>query len=237
MKKINDGFNLNAGKRIMKKKKCIIFGLTIFTQMLRHLEEEFYDVEIVAYTVDRKYKQEDVFDGLPVVAFEDLAQNYPNSEYSVLIGLGYSHMNNIRKQKFEEVKSKGYKIESFVHPQVIRDNTFEMGEGNIILEGAILGYKVKIGNGNIIWNGCNISHESIIEDFSYFSPGSTLGGKTIVKNNCFLGMNSVVRGSRVISEYTLIGAGCYVNNGTKPYGVYVPARSVCLENKKSTDMM
>lgn len=221
----------------MKKTKCVIFGLTSFAQMLRHLEEKFYDVEVVAYTVDGKYKQEDVFDGLPVVAFEDLEKNYPNNEYSVLIGLGYNHMNNIRKQKFEEVKNKGYEIESFVHPQVIRNSTIEMGEGNIIFEGAILGYEVKMGNGNIIWNGVNISHESIIGDFNHFSAGTTLGGKTTVKNNCFFGMSSILRGNRIIEDYTLVGAGCYINNNTKPYGVYVPARSVCLENKKSIDMM
>ena len=221
----------------MKKSKCVIFGVTPFTQMIRHLEEEFYDVEIVAYTVDRKYKQEDDFDGLPVVAFEDMDQKYPKEKYSVLIGLGYSHMNDIRKEKFAQIKGKGYRIESFVHPRAIRDDTFEMGEGNIILEGAVLGYKVKVGNGNIIWNGCNISHEDDIGDFNYFSPGVTLGGRIVVKNNCFFGMNSVARGARVIENYTLIGAGCYMNNNTKSYGVYVPARAVCLEDKKSIDMI
>lgn len=221
----------------MKKMKCVIFGLTTFAQMIRHLEEKFYDVEVVAYTVDGKYKTEDVFDGLPVVAFEELEQLYPNTEYSVLIGLGYSHMNNIRKQKFEEIKSKGYTIESFVHPQVIRDDTFQMGEGNIIFENVVLGYKAKIGNGNILWNGTHISHESIVGDFNHFSGGTMLGGKTMIKNNCFFGMGSILCGNRVIEDYTLVGAGCYVGQNTKPYGVYVPARTVCLENKKSTDMM
>ena len=50
-------------------------------------------------------------------------------------------------------------------------------------------------------------------------------------------MNSVIRGPKIVEDYTLVGAGCYINNDTKAYGVYVPARSICLENKKSTDMM
>ena len=221
----------------MKKEKCVVFGLTTFAQMIRHLTEKFYDVEIVAYTVDRKYKQEENFDGLPVVAFEDLEQKFPNSEYSVLIGLGYSHMNDIRKQKFEEIKAKGYEVENFVHPKVVMDDTFEMGEGNIIFESVVLGYQAKIGNGNIIWNGTHISHESVVGDFNHFSGGTMLGGKTTIKNNCFFGMGSILRGDRIIEDYTLVGAGCYVGNNTKPYGVYVPARTVCLENKKSTDMI
>ena len=113
----------------------------------------------------------------------------------------------------------------------------EASSGNIIFEGAVLGYNVKLGNGNIIWNGCNISHESVIGDFNHFSAGTTLGGKTVVENNCFFGMNSVIRGPKTVADYTLVGAGCYISDNTEPYGVYVPARSVHLENKKSTDMM
>lgn len=220
----------------MPKKKCVMFGVTSFAKMVRYYIEKYNDIDVVAYTVDAKYKQEDQFDGLPVVPFEDIESIYPVDQYSMLMGLGYSKMNDIRKQKFIEIKQLGYKIESFVHPSVIQD-IGEIGEGNIIFEGAVLGYNVKLGNGNIIWNGCNISHESIIGDFNHFSAGTTLGGKTVVGNNCFFGMNSLIRGPKVVADYTLVGAGCYVSNDTKPYGVYVPARSICLENKKSTDMM
>ena len=220
----------------MNKRKCIMFGLTTFAEMVRYYVEKYTDIEVIAYTVDAKYKKENIYDGLPVVAFEDMDGIYPSDESLVIIGLGYSKMNDLRKQKFIQVKEKGYKIEGFIHPSVIQD-IGERGEGNIIFEGAVLGYNVKLGDGNIIWNGCNISHESVIGDFNHFSAGTTLGGKTIVKNNCFFGMNSVIRGPKIVEDYTLVGAGCYINNDTKAYGVYVPARSICLENKKSTDMM
>ena len=217
--------------------KCVMFGLTDFAKMVRHCVEKFTNKRIVAYIVDERYKTEEFFDGLPVVAFEHVQELYPADEYSFFIGLGYSKMNNVRKQKFYEVKQMGYKIESFVHPQAVRDDTFELGEGNIIFENVVLGYNAKIGNGNIIWNSCNISHESIVGDFNHFSGSTTLGGKTVIKNNCFFGMGSIIRGDRVIEDYTLVGAGCFINKNTKPYGVYVPARIVCLEDKVSTDMM
>ena len=220
----------------MTKKKCVMFGLTTFAQMLRVYMERYSDVEVEAYIVDAQYKNSDEFDGLPVEAFENIEKVYPADQYSVIIGLGYSKMNDLRKQKFLQVKEKGYVIQGFIHPSVI-ESMKECGEGNIIFEGAVLGYNVKLGNGNIIWNGCNISHESVIGDFNHFSAGTTLGGKTVVENNCFFGMNSVIRGPKTVADYTLVGAGCYISENTEPYGVYVPARSVHLENKKSTDMM
>ena len=220
----------------MAKKRCVMFGLTIFSQMLRFYVEKYSEVEVEAYIVDAQYKNSDSFDGLPVETFETLEEKYPADQYSVIIGLGYSKMNDLRKQKFLQVKEKGYKIQGFIHPSVIEEMK-EYGEGNIILEGAVVGYKVRLGDGNIIWNGCNISHESAIGDFNYFSPGTTLGGKTVVGNNCFFGMNSVIRGPKTVADYSLVWAGCFVSDDTEPYGVYVPARSVHLENKKSTDML
>ena len=40
-----------------------------------------------------------------------------------------------------------------------------------------------------------------------------------------------------IADYTLVGAAAYVKKDTKPYSVVVPARSVELEHKMSTDLM
>lgn len=220
----------------MKKRKSIIFGMTPFAKMIRYYIEKYSEIEIVAYTVDAFYKDTDTFDNLPVAAFEEVENQYPSDQYSFILAVGYTHMNSIRKQKYQEIKAKGYRLDNFIHPSVVKEN-IEIGEGNIILENVTLAYDVKIGNCNIIWNGCQISHESVIGDFNFFSVSSLVAGKTIVKNNCFLGVNSAVRGARVLEDYTLIGAGCYMNYDSIPYGVYVPARSVYLENKKSINML
>lgn len=219
-----------------KKKNSIIFGVTPFAKMIRYYIEKYSDIEVVAYTVNASYKNINIFDQLPVVAFEEIEKQYPSDKYSFILAIGYTCMNNIRKQKYQEIKAKGYELENFIHPSAIKEHT-EIGEGNIVLENVTLAYDVKIGNCNIIWNGCQISHESVIGDFNFFSVSSLVAGKTIVKNNCFLGVNSAVRGARVLEDYTLIGAGCYMNYNSKKYGVYVPARSEYLDSKKSINML
>ena len=200
------------------KRKCVIFGTTDFGKMLRYYFEKYADVQIVAYTVDKAYLESDTYDGLPAVAYEEVEKAYPPTEYTMVIALGYKKMNQIRQQKFEDAKRKGYRIENFVHPSVV-DESVAMGEGNIILEHVTLAYGTKIGNSNIIWNGSQISHESQVGDY-----------------NCFLGINSTVLGNRTLEYATLVGAGAFVKENTEPYSVYVPARSICLENKKSTEM-
>lgn len=217
------------------KRKCVIFGTTDFGKMLRFYFEKYADVQIVAYTVDKTYLGSDVYDGLPAVAYEEVEKVYPPEEYTMVIALGYKKMNQIRQQKFEDAKRKGYTIENFIHPSAVND-AVEIGEGNIILEHVTLAYGTKLGNSNIIWNGCQISHESQVGDYNFFSVDSVIAGKTTVNNNCFLGINCTVLGNRTLADATLVGAGAFVKENTEPYSVYVPARSVCLENKKSTEM-
>ena len=41
----------------MNKRKCIMFGLTTFAEMVRYYVEKYTDIEVIAYTVDAKYKR------------------------------------------------------------------------------------------------------------------------------------------------------------------------------------
>ena len=132
------------------KRKCVIFGTTDFGKMLRYYFEKYADVQIVAYTVDKAYLESDSYDGLPAVAYEEVEKAYPPTEYTMVIALGYKKMNQIRQQKFEDAKRKGYRIENFVHPSVV-DESVAMGEGNIILEHVTLAYGTKIGNSSVLF--------------------------------------------------------------------------------------
>ena len=104
------------------KRKCVIFGTTDFGKMLRYYFEKYADVQIVAYTVDKAYLESDTYDGLPAVAYEEVEKAYPPTEYTMVIALGYKKMNQIRQQKFEDAKRKGYRIENFVHPSVVDES-------------------------------------------------------------------------------------------------------------------
>ena len=207
------------------KRKCVICGTTDFGKMLRYYFEKYADVQIVAYTVDKAYLESDSYDGLPAVAYEEVEKAYPPTEYTMVIALGYKKMNQIRQQKFEDAKRKGYRIENFVHPSVV-DESVAMGEGNIILEHVTLAYGTKIGNSNIIWNGSQISHESQVGDYNFFSVDSVIAGKTVVKNNCFLGINSTVLGNRTLEYATLVGAGAFVKEKSHIVSMFRHAVSV-----------
>lgn len=217
-------------------KKCIVFGTSYFAEMLTYYMEKFSDCQVVAYTVDAKYRKEDTLYGRKFVDYEEVQKLYPPNEYTFIVALGYNSMNQLRKEKFRDIKDKGYTIETFIHPTAaVTEAT--LGEGCIVLENVSLGYGVQLSDGCIIWNGCNISHHSRIGAYSFVAPGSVLGGVVTLGKQCFLGLNSTIRSGVILGDKTLVGAGTYINGDTEPESVHVPPRSVELKGKISRDLL
>lgn len=216
-------------------KEIILFGAKEFEKRLKYYIETYSENRVRAFCVDKEYMDQDEFCGVPVISTDNITELFPPHSFELLVGIGYRDMNGLRRKKFEEFKSKGYFLYNFIHPSAQIDPSAELGEGNIILSNAVIDYRTRVGNSNIIESGTIISHECDVNSFNYFAPGVVCGGKVHVGNNCFFGLNAVLRSAIKISDHTLIGAGCYLDENSDEYGVYVPERKVKLK-KKSTEM-
>lgn len=217
-------------------KKIILYGNGEFSKLLKYYIENDSNREVVAVTVDRKYISSNTFEGLPLVAFEECETYYSPEKYEILICVGYSKMNTIRQEIFRKCKDKGYKIASYIHNSAIIADNVELGEGNIILENTLIQPFCKIGDGNLIWYKVSIAHECNIGNFNTIAGMCSISGIVKIKNNCFLGNNSTIRDKINLANYTLVGAGTYINNDTEEYGVYIPERSIKI-NKNSLDIV
>ena len=217
-------------------KDLVVFGNDDFARMLKYYIEQDDSRSVVCFTVDSAYIHEDVFCGVPVVPFDVLVERYPPERFDILLGVGYSRMNDVRKEKFAECKQKGYTIASFIHSSS-RVHTTDIGEGNIILENSLVYPFSSIGDGNLIWDNVSISHDSKIGSFNNFAGGTSLCGYVTIGNNCYFGKNSILDNDLCVADYTLIGAGAYARGTTQPYDVIVPERSITLAGKKSTSFL
>lgn len=216
--------------------KIVIFGNGDFARLLKYYIEADDERDIVAFTVTQDLIKDDYFYELPVVPFENVEKLYPPEHYDILLAIGNSRMNNLRKRFFKECKSKGYSIASFIHSSCSIHNP-NIGEGNILLENCLVYPYAKIGNGNLLWDHVLISHDCEVGDFNTFSSYADLCGYVTIGNNCYFGKHCILNDCMKVADYTLVGAGAYAKNNTAPYDVVVPARSIILENKRSTDLM
>lgn len=192
-------------------KELVIFGTGRIADCVSYYFQRDGDYRIAAYCCDRLFLDEMTFNGLPVVAFEDLAELYPPDRYSLFIALGYHGLNDLRAQKYGEGVAKGYTLASYVSPYVHGD--FEIGANSLLLDNAVIQPRAKIGNDVFVWGGAMIGHHALIKDHCWVTGSANIGGLSTIGEGCFLGLNATIGHGVDVGRRCLIGANTLI---TKP---------------------
>lgn len=218
-------------------KKYIIVGNSSYSYMIKKYIDESNGGEICAYCADKEYINVDNIEGVPVISFEELRNHYSVDEVRLIMGIGYTQMGNLRKRIFEQCVEWGYKFENYIHPTAIIPQDLNIGTGNNILEGVIIEVGVTIGDANLFFGGSMLGHETVVGSYNTFAGKSMTAGCVCVKNCCFLGVSSAVKDHVTLNDYVMLGAMAYGYKDMDEYTVVVPAKSVVLKDKKSTDYL
>lgn len=202
--------------------KVIIFGITNKAQELKTYIDHDNTAKVCAFTVNHAHKISDDLMGVPVIAFENILEQFSPADYQIALAIGYSDMNRNREKKFNECKSLGYTIYTYVSEaaNVYSDN---IGEGTLILPGCTIAPFTSFGRGNILDNGATIGHNTHVGDFNYIAGNAVIGGELKISNNCFLGAQSAIFGN--ISDLTLIAAGTTILRDTDKGQVFHPPKA------------
>ena len=68
--------------------RVVMFGLGQLSSLAWYCLTHDSPHEIVAFTVDGAYMDRAEFEGLPVVAFEDVENRFPPGDYAMLVPIG-----------------------------------------------------------------------------------------------------------------------------------------------------
>lgn len=211
--------------------KLIIFGLGDIAQIASYYFSIDSEHEVVAFTVDKEYVSAKEFEGKPVIAFDEIEKKYPPTEYKMFIAISYVKMNKVRTEKYNQAKSKGYELVSYISSRCTYLSQFPCGDNCFIFEDNTIQPFVKIGNNVTLWSGNHIGHHSIIDDNNFISSHVVVSGHCHIHSFCFIGVNATLGHKVTVAEETLIGAGVVQTKDTVSKGVYVPAKSVLLDKK------
>jgi len=202
-------------------KKIIIFGTGDFGELAHFYFTHDTSHQVVAFTAHKwAIKKETLLD-LPVVPFEDIVTKYPPSEFSMFIAVVYTNLNKIRAKIFEEAKTKGYELISYISSKATTWTKFKIGENCFIFENNVIQPYVTIGDDVILWSGNHIGHHSKIGNHCFIASHVVISGRVKIKPYCFLGVNSTIRDGITIAEGSLIGAGTTILKDTKENHAYI----------------
>lgn len=211
--------------------KLVIFGTGDIARLANYYFARDSQHEVVAFTVDRQYRQQDTFLDLPLVDFENIVNHYPPREFKMFVAVSYAKMNTVRADKYFRAKELGYELVSYVSSHCTYLSDHPVGDNCFIQEDNTIQPFVKIGNDVTLWSGNHIGHDSTIGDHVFIASHIVVSGHVNVGDYCFIGVNATLRNSINIAPRTLIGAGAVIMKNTVEAGVYLPQRATLFEKK------
>ncbi len=129
-----------------------------------------------------------------------------NSEFKspIIVSIG----NNIIRKTIVDKLSVEFGIG--IHSLSILSPNCEIGNGTVVMQGAIIQSCARIGSHCIINTGATVDHDCIIENFVHISPNVTLCGNVFVGEGTHIGAGSVVTPGVKIGKWCVIAAGSVV---------------------------
>lgn len=188
-------------------RNLIIFGDTTFAERLfKYISFEGRD-KVIAFTQEQNFISKRELQGLPVIPFEELETL--NLDFEIVIGIGYTQMNQLKKKVYDLCKSKGYKVATYISTNAIV-YTNDIQEGCFLAPGAVVGPGCKLGKANFLGSSVVLSHDNEIGDFNFISTNAVFGGFSKVKDNCFFGLHCTIKDGIDIASNNLFGSAANV---------------------------
>lgn len=198
----------------------VIFGIGELAQLAYFYLTHDSKYTVAAFTVDGSYINDSTYFGMPVIPFELVENCYPPQTFKMLIAVGYAKMNQVRIQKFQMAKEKGYQLISYISSRASTWFDLNLGKNCIIMENNMIQPFVKIGDNVIILPSNSIAHHTEISDHCYIAGHAVIAGKVKVGRGCFIGVNATIRNDVSIGDNCAIGANALILQNTPENGVY-----------------
>ena len=198
----------------------IIFGLQDYAELAHYYLEHDSSHQVAAFCVNQAYVPESrVFHGKPVIAFEQVRQTHPPTDFQFFAPMSPKGMNRERERVFHEIKSLGYSMISYISSKA---STFdnEIGENCFILEDNTLQPFTRIGDNVVLWSGNHVGHHGLIEDHVTMTSHVVMSGHCRIGRNAFLGGNATLRDGITIGEGTFVAMAAAIMQNTEPWSVY-----------------
>lgn len=147
-----------------------------------------------------------VFCGLPI--FEKTPANHFQSGLGVVaIGENFSRGKLVKQLQAIYPEARFLTV---VHPSAVIGADVSIGEGTVIMPGAVINTGTRIGSHCIVNTKSSADHDCVLEDFASLAPGVTLGGSCSVGEFSAVSLGANLIHGVSIGGHTVVGAGSLV---------------------------
>lgn len=153
--------------------------------------------------------------GYPVIG---KSNKYSFFDSDVIVAIGNP---NIRERIQTQAELAGRRIPTLVHPNASVAENVEIGNGTVIMAGAVINPGTTIGKGCIINTCSSVDHDCKVGDYVHIAVGSHLCGTVTVGDGSWIGAGATVSNNISICQSCMIGVGAVVIKDIKESGTYI----------------
>lgn len=158
----------------------------------------------------------------PIVGTTADIPDLDDGKTGFIIGVGN---NGIRRRIAEQYAVNWV---SLIHPSAQIGENVSIGNGTVVMAGAIINPCTRIGVHCIINSGAIVEHDNRIGDYVHISPGAALAGNVHIGEETHIGIGASVINNMEICDRCIIGAGGVIIKNIHDRGTYagVPVRKI-----------
>ena len=201
-------------------KPIIVFGDRDLAEMAKF----YFGDRVVGFT--KHSPDKDIVFDLPMYEFTEIQSLFSTEEIEIFAPLAD---NFLRKAIYDQVKSMGYTMPTFIHPTAHVWNHSAIGDNCFIQELNNVQYRTVVGNNVVMWAGNHIGHHGVVRDHVFVTSHVTVSGHCDIREYCWLGVNSTIRDFTFLAKGTKLGAATNVTKSIEQtYGIYIgsPAKRI-----------
>jgi len=149
----------------------------------------------------------DLILGYPIIGSDvDLPQLLENFK-SALVTVGQTKRSETRIRLFNLLKLLDAELPVFVSPMAHCSRHSSVGDGSIIMHGAIVNAGVEVGFNCIINSQALLEHDVAVGNHCHISTGARVNGNVTIGMGSFIGSGAVLKEGIKVGENVIIGCG------------------------------
>jgi sugar O-acyltransferase (sialic acid O-acetyltransferase NeuD family) len=213
----------------------VIFGSGGHAKVIVDIIEKQAKFNIAGF-IDESHEKNKIIMGYKVIGNEsslkDIVFNY--EIYGGIIGIGDNSIRAKNRDKITKI-IPNFKFVNCIHPKSTLGKDATLGDGNVVMAGAIINSSSRIKNHCILNTNSSLDHDCLMLDFSSIAPNATVGGNVKIGDHSAIGIGANILNGLNIGNNCIIGGGSLVCHDTNKNSIYYGSPSKFIRKHKFGD--
>ena len=163
-------------------------------------------IEIIGFIYKEISKVQKIPGG-PFLEEDKVLDKYDPNEVNLVNGIGFMPNNNKRHEISSDMRNRGFKFLTIIHPSVAIPESVKIDEGVQIMSGSVIQPGVQIGKDTIINTGVILDHDCNIGMNCHLATGVKCSGNVTIQKHTFIGTGTSIINDINVGENSVIAAG------------------------------